>query len=294
MVILLGLLGIDWASGYAIAGYVMQHGVTPLGYAMWQVSGPFIFLLAVQLIKYNKLNFKFNFKHIWYYLFCALFGIVLPNGLVYFASQYVASGILTVIANLTPILIYLFAILLRQENFKLMRITAVLIGVLGVLLLLHPQLTTFTNNSMWLYIALLIPVSYAFSIVFIARFKPSEVKSSLNSSMLMLFFATLFIVPVTLISKDFYSLAIGDFNSQLIILEIILSSIGYVLLFLLIKLVGPVYYTITNTVAAITGVIYGRVLFGQYFNHQSYIAIIIIIAAILGLTFTQNKKYNAV
>lgn len=291
VIVLLGLLGIDWATGYAIAAHVIQHGVKPFGYALWQVCGPFLILLIIQLFRRDGL---FRAKHISYYLFCALFGIVIPNVLVYFASQYIASGILTVLANITPILIYVFAVMFGQEKFNLIRVMAVIIGIIGVLLILHPSVSFLTSiKEVWLYVALLIPVCYAFAIVFIARFRP-EGSSLLNNSMYMLLFASFFITPVALTRGDFYPLSISDFNSQLIILEILLSSIGYVLLFFVIKLVGPVYYTITNTVAAITGVIYGHVIFGQFFNSQIYLAIAIIVIAISILTFTQSGIDNAV
>ena len=45
--ILLIILGIDWASGYAIAGYCMTHGVNPYAYAFWQSFGPFVLLLLI-------------------------------------------------------------------------------------------------------------------------------------------------------------------------------------------------------------------------------------------------------
>ena len=50
-IILLVVLGIDWATGYAIAGYVMRHGVEPNGYALWQSVGPLVCLFIIQLLR---------------------------------------------------------------------------------------------------------------------------------------------------------------------------------------------------------------------------------------------------
>ena len=72
-VLLLSVLALNWATGYAIAGYVIRHGVSPLGYAFWQFCGSFIALFIVQLIR-NDINIKkFNLK---YAIGCAVLGIL--------------------------------------------------------------------------------------------------------------------------------------------------------------------------------------------------------------------------
>lgn len=113
---LLIVLGIDWATGYAIAGYCMGHGVKPYGYAFWQSFGPFLLLLIIQIFR----------KELWldkegmiYALLCALAGIVFPNLLIYYAVSKIPSGLLTVIANLSPVFTCVLAWSLKTEKFSL-------------------------------------------------------------------------------------------------------------------------------------------------------------------------------
>ncbi len=56
-----------------------------------------------------------------------------------------------------------------------------------------------------------------------------------------------------------------------------------VLLFIIIHKVGPVFFTLVNAVAAVTGVMYARFIFGQRINSYVYFAICLIIIAIIGL-----------
>ena len=98
--ILLIILGIDWASGYAIAGYCMTHGVNPYAYAFWQSFGPFVLLLVIQVLRRELWLEK---SGVIYAILCGVFGIVIPNLLIYFAATHIPSGLLTVLANVSPI-----------------------------------------------------------------------------------------------------------------------------------------------------------------------------------------------
>lgn len=285
---LLIILGIDWASGYAIAGYCMTHGVNPYGYAFWQSFGPFILLLLIQIVRRDLWIEKSGAV---YALLCGVFGIVIPNLLIYFAAQHIPSGLLTVLANISPIFTYPLALLFRDEKFSLLRMGLIALGLCGVALIILPaqhDLLVELGNG-WLYVALLIPLSYAFSAVYLSRFHPGT-GSVLNYALWMLMVSTLCVSILAVINRGYYELSFGDTNSLLIVVEIVLSTIGYVLLFFIMRLVGAVYYSLVNAVAAITGVVYGYFLFGQHFSLMTIIAIIIILIAILILTYTQRQR----
>lgn len=284
--VLLVVLGIDWATGYAIAGYCMTHGVKPYGYAFWQSFGPFLLLLIIQVFR----------KDLWldkqgmiYALLCALAGIVFPNLLIYYAVSKIPSGLLTVIANLSPVFTCILAWSLKAEKFSLIKFVWVLLGLFGVAIIIMPsgRLITVDLGSVWVYIALLIPFSYAFSAVYIAKFHPGN-GSVLCYAMWMLLFSSLIISPLTVINQGYYELIIHDLNSLLILCEILLSTLGYVLLFIIINKIGAVSYTLVNAVAAVSGVIYGIVL-GQHLQGIVYFAVFLIILAIAGLIYTQKR-----
>lgn len=286
--ILLIILGIDWASGYAIAGYCMMHGVNPYGYGFWQSFGPFVLLLIIQSIRRELWLDK---NGMLYALLCGLFGIVIPNLLIYFAARHIPSGLLTILANVSPILTYILAVGFKDESFSLKRSALVLLGLIGVGIIILPNQhgLELDAGNWWLYLALLIPLSYAFSAVYISRFHPGS-GNVLSYSLWMLMFSSLCISPLAVINQGYYPLHLNDLPSLLIVVEILLSTLGYGLLFIIIKKVGAVYYTLVNAVAVITGVLYGVLLFGQHFSGLTYVAIAIILLTIIGLTYTQQKK----
>ena len=284
---LLVLLGIDWASGYAIAGYVMRHGVSPYGYAFWQSFGPLVCLVIIQAF---RSDLKPAQGSLVYSVLCGLIAIAIPNLLVYFVSAKVSSAIVTILANCAPIFTYPLALLFGRERFHLSRLAMVLIGSVGIFILVNPVKSHLELNfaDYWLYVALLIPFCYALSAVYVSRFLPKS-GSILNYAMWMLFVAAIVNSALVVMQNEFYVLHYNDFNSWLIILEILLSTAGYVLLFAILKMVGPVYYILVNAIAALTGIMYGKLIFGQSFNNITYIASGLIISAIIGLTYTQRK-----
>ena len=285
---LLILLGIDWASGYAIAGYCMTHGVNPYGYAFWQSFGPFVILLCIQTVRGELWLEKAGAV---YALLCGVFGIVIPNLLIYFAAAHIPSGLLTVLANLSPIFTYPLALAFGDEKFSISRLLLILLGLIGVALIVIPNTHSLTLDlgSAWLYLALLIPFSYAFSAVYLSRFHPGR-GSVLNYALWMLMVSTLCVSPLTVIQQGYYPLSLHDFNSGLILLEVFLSTLGYILLFVIIKMVGSVYYSLVNAIAALTGVIYGYFIFKQQFSISTYTAIGIILLVIIGMTYTQYRN----
>ena len=285
---LLILLGIDWASGYAIAGYCMTHGVNPYGYAFWQSFGPFVILLCIQTVRGELWLEKAGAV---YALLCGVFGIVIPNLLIYFAAAHIPSGLLTVLANLSPIFTYPLALAFGDEKFSISRLLLILLGLIGVALIVIPNTHSLTLDlgSALLYLALLIPFSYAFSAVYLSRFHPGR-GSVLNYALWMLMVSTLCVSPLTVIQQGYYPLSLHDFNSGLILLEVFLSTLGYILLFVIIKMVGSVYYSLVNAIAALTGVIYGYFIFKQQFSISTYTAIGIILLVIIGMTYTQYRN----
>jgi len=179
----------------------------------------------------------------------------------------------------------------RDERFDIRRMLWILVGVVGVILIIVPSSGDIKDSfgNAWGYLAIIIPISYAFSAVYISRFRP-KTGNELNFSMWMLMVATMCTSPMALIAHGYYPLSIGDTNTYLIIGEILLSGFGYVLLFTLIKRVGAVYYTLVNAVSVLAGVIYGYVIFGQKYSLLTYISISLILLAIMGLTYTQWKN----
>ncbi|MCF6766880.1 DMT family transporter [Thiotrichales bacterium 19S11-10] len=288
-IFLLILLGLLWGSGYTIARYCMTHGVHPLGYGFWQSIGPMIFLVFIVI--FLKIPFSLKPNYIRYYIACGILGIVIPNTIMYFSAAHIPSGILTVLINTVPIITFPLAILFAIDQFSLKRFLVVLLGFLGIVLTILSNLALPSIHDIpWTIIALIAPVSFSLCAIWIAAFRPMP-SSSLSLSLGMLITSSICLVPITLSLGKFYPMVFPfDTNDWLILLEILLSSTGYIVLFILIKIAGPIYYSLVGGMASVVGLIWGKLFYNESLNIYSWLGVACIITAIILLTILLKKQ----
>ncbi len=286
-IILLLLLGFIWGTGYSIARFAMTNGVPPLGYSLWQSVGPAI---LIGLLTYGtKQNLKISVSHVRYYLICGLTGIAIPNTIMYFAASHLPAGLLAVIVNTVPIMAYPLTLLARLERFNWLRFIGLIFAITGLMLIIFPQASLPSPQMIpWILITLITPFSFAFCSVYIARYRP-EKSDSLSLAAGTLIFSSLLLMPLVLLKNNFYALHLPlTAPDWVILLEIILSSMGYVILFQLIKIAGPVYYSMVNAIVIITGLFWGYIIFHEQLNSWTGAAVILILMALILVTKRQQ------
>lgn len=287
--IILFTLGLVWGSGYAIARFVMTNDIHPLGYTFWQSLGPAIILIIICILTHQSIKLKP--RYILFYSICGLVGIAIPNTNMYFAAQHLPAGLLALIINTVPIIIYPMALLSRQEKFRWLRLMGILIAVSGILLLIIPKASApSVTQTHWILFALLTPFCFALFATYIHPRRPKD-SSPLSLAAGMMACSTIILTPIVLGSGNFHTLTWPlPFVDSIIILQMFLSSLGYVLFFWLLKIAGSVYYSMVDGVVAITGLFWGAALFGEHFNGLELSAILLILAAITLMTWQQKNN----
>ncbi len=289
---LLLLLGFIWGTGYSIARFAMTNGVPPLGYSFWQSLGPAIFLTLITTR--NNPPLKISTPYLRYYLICGLTGIVIPNTNMYFASPHLPAGLLSVIVNIVPIIAYPLALMARVETFNWTRLMGIATALLGLSLIVLPK-ASLPSEAMipWVFMVLLTPLSFAFCAVYIARFRPLN-SNSISVSAGTLICSSLILFPFVLSTHSFYLPHLPFTTADwVILLEILLSSMGYILFFQLIKIAGPVYYSLVDTIVSLTGLMWGYLIFQEKLNAWTSSAVLLILMALILVTMQQRKKLAA-
>lgn len=285
-VLLLILLGFIWGSGYSLARYAMTHEVSPLGYAFWQALGPAVLLTVSCLL--TGINPLINWKNWPYFLICGLVGIMIPNTNMYFVASQLPAGLLAVLVNTVPLLVYPLALLTRQERFDGWRLLALLLGMSGIVMIVAPGSQDLLTA--WTVLAMISPLAFAVCSIYIGAKQPGNL-SALQAASGMLLAASLLLTPLMIQQQAFFSLA-GPLTrvKQVILLEIVLSSLGYFIFFKLIRLAGPVFYSLTGGVVALTGLFWGFIVFGEKPDSLQGIAIAAVIGAIFLLSWRQARQ----
>jgi drug/metabolite transporter (DMT)-like permease len=287
-VLLLVLLGFIWGSGYSLAKFAMTNGVPPLGYAFWQALGPALLLTFFCLLSKRTALFQPVF---WpYFLICGLIGIAIPNTNMYFIASHIPAGLLAVLVNTVPLLVYPLALLSGQEKQDIWRFFALLLGVTGIILIIG--MNTAGLYSGWTLMALLSPLCFACCSIYIGARQPAQIHA-LEAASGMLLAASLLLIPLVISQHAFFSLA-GSMTlvKQVIFLEIVLSSVGYILFFMLVQMAGPVFYSLTGGVVALTGLFWGYIIFNETPNLRQTFASLLVISAIFLLSWRQSRHLS--
>ena len=283
---LLILLGFIWGSGYSLAKFAMTNGVPPLGYAFWQSLGPALLLTFFSLA--TKKMPLLNPTYWPYFLFCGFIGIAIPNTNMYFIASHIPAGLLAVLVNTVPLIVYPLALLSGQEKPDGWRLLALLLGMTGILLIIGVSTSGFFSS--WTLLAMLSPIGFALCSIYIGARQPLEL-DSLQAASGMLLAASLLLVPLVISQNAFYPLS-GPLTvvKQVIILEIILSSLGYLLFFILIRLAGPVFYSLTGGIVALTGLFWGYLVFGETPTSLQSMAVALVVFALFLLSWRQSRQ----
>lgn len=279
------LLGFIWGSGYSLAKFAMTNNVPALGYSFWQAFGPALILSICCLVSKQK-NWL-NSKHWLYFFICGLFGIAVPNTNMYLIANHLSAGLLAVLVNTVPLLVYPLALLCKQERPDFFRFLAILIGVTGILLIIG--IPSISSYSQWTLLALISPLSFALCSIYIG-IKKAQALNVLESAAGMLIAASIILVPIVIHQHAFYTLAPPYTVTKLVvILEILLSSFGYLLFFLLVRNAGPVFYSLTGGVVALTGLFWSYWIFDESPSVTQGLATTLIILAIALLSWRRSN-----
>lgn len=274
------LLGFTWGTGYSIARFAMTHGVPPFGYSFWQSLGPAIVISLIALARRSPV--PHSSQHVRFYLVTGLTGIVIPNTSMYFAAAHLPASILAMIVNIVPILAYPMALAAKLEQFNRMRFAGICLALIGLMCIILPHSSLPAPEMIpWVLSTILTtPVSFAFCSVYIASKQPKDC-DVLTLASGMLIASSLLLIPMVFATHSLYlfhyPLTSPDW---IILLEIGLSSIGYILFFLLLTIAGPVFYSLVDTVVVLTGVFWGYIIFNEQLNPWTSRAVICIVLAL--------------
>jgi drug/metabolite transporter (DMT)-like permease len=283
------LLGFLWGSGYTLARYAVTHDVTPLGYAFWQALGPAVLLSFFAWLR--RQSFVFSWASIGFYAVCGLIGIAVPNVNMYFSAQHVPSGMLSVIVNTVPVFTLVIAWASGAEQVRALRLLGMALCVSGLMWLTYLHYQGGSVAWPWMLSALLTPLCFSLCALFIAAKQPQGLKPLLSASGMM-WAATLWLAPVVGAHHAFYPLW-NHFDmraSWVILLEILLSSLGYVVLFRLIARAGAVYYSLVGVVVACTGLLWGAAVFHELFTAPVYGAVALMLLGLLVCTVSRPDQ----
>jgi len=284
-IILLLALGTIRGGATSLAKYVSINDIPAVSYAMWQSLFAATILVFLGFLKTHTLpSFK---KAGTRYLFCGIVGTAIPNYLFFTAIKHVEAGSMAVLFTLAPIFTYVFTLILGDEKIEGKRLTGILLGFSGAIIISAGGATEMFSLNKFYYIGLLCPLLYAAMSVYIGRhvLAPQHPLLMAGGTHLVSFAVLL---PAALLTNQAHAIWITPtLPDGLILFHGVISATAYFLLFKIIDLEGPVFYSFSSYIIAITGVTWGMLIFDERYTLDFLFATLLVFG---GLYLVNSTK----
>ena len=276
---MLFLIGFAFALTFVFNRLATTNGIPFLAYVFWQALEGSLILLAACIISGHLPTFSAQDLKI--YFITGILNVSLPICILSFVAPKVPTGILSLGLMLIPTMIYGLALSLGMDRFTWIRSVGIGLGFAGVLLVILPSASLPSPDlTGWVLIGLLAPVCYALGAIVMGSMGPRSAKSlPLACGLLLASAVTMVLVMLTSGNWWFFS---GEFTigHWALIAAGINQAAIFVLMFEIIKRAGPVFFSTSNYIATVVGVILGMWLFGDSHSLWIWAAMILMFAGL--------------
>ncbi len=253
--LLLILLATCWGPSFMLIKIAVEE-LSPLMITGLRVALGAAVLNAIRLAR------GFSWPRNWHFwrdvLFTGFFSQALPFTLINWGEQYVDSSLASLLNGLTPLsTIVLAHVMLDDERMNRKRVSSVLLGVLGLLVLVMPDmLKGFTASTMGIIAITAAALSYGLGLVYARRHFSGLDPIQAPSAQLLT--VGLYLLPAAFLADpvSFDTLS-GSTIASVLVLGVFGTGIAFLLYFKLLKSAGPGYVATCTFLLPIYGIVLG-------------------------------------
>jgi drug/metabolite transporter (DMT)-like permease len=290
--LMLLFLGTNWGLGFTLGKVGVIGGLHPLAYAFWQCLGGGLVLLAI--CAWRDLLPPVRLVHLRYYLVCGVTNVAIPNFVALTAARHIPVGIIVLVISLAPLVTYAVALTLGLERFSARRVGGLVIGLLGTAMILVPKSSLPSPDAtLWVLFALITPLCYGFSNVYLGVARPPGVPSlALGGAMQLA--AGLALLPIALVLGAMHVPLPPQTDAEIAnVSHIAVSGIGALIFFELMRLRGPVIASQVGYIVCLSGVFWGKLFFGEQHSLWVWGAMATIFVGLALVTWPARKPAAA-
>lgn len=288
--LVLVVAGMGWGLSQPLSKIAVSTGHRHFGLIFWQCAIGAGVMAAVSAAQGRALP-----RHrgaLFTYVAIALLGTVIPNSAFYKAIAHLPAGVMSIVISLIPMMAFPIALWLGLERFALRRLGGLLAGLAGVLLLVMPE-ASLPDRSMlvWIPLALVGPLFYAFEGNYVARFGTAGV-----DAIRVLYGASLagalMTLPLALGSGQFISpLRSYGLPEYALILSSVLNVFIYASYVWLVGRAGAVFSMQVSYLVTGFGMIWAMLILSESYSRYIWAAMCLVL---LGVLLVQPRRKEAV
>jgi len=287
-ILMLLVLGALWGGNPSFSKALAREGVSPFGVVFWQTFIAGLILLVVCLFRLAPI--PLDGKALAYYVFIGSVGTALAYATIVFVIGHVSAGSVSVLNVLSPLLTYLFALIVRLETFSLLPAAGILVGFLGAAMLVVPQGSLPSPEALpYALTALAIPAGYASANVYAEWGRPKGVQNVSLAAGTM-FAAAIAMALLGLANGTFYAAWAAPSNTQILLLCYgAATAAAFMLFFAIVSRAGAVYLGQVGYIVTLAGIGWGMLFFGEQHSQWLWVAVAVVFAGVALVNFGKRR-----
>ncbi len=282
------VLGIIWSSSFMWIKIALEE-IGPTTLVAFRVLFGFLFCAAVIFIQ--RTNWPAKFNEWWPLLFLGLINQAIPFFLISWGQQAIDSSVAAILDATVPLFTIVIAhFFLDDDKMTVFKVTGLLIGFIGVVILLSKDVGESASSVMGQAAVVLASMFYAISGIFIRR-KTQNTPGYIRSGIPLLS-ATFIMWPFAFITESPIQFPqLGITWISLLFLGIVGSGFAFVLAYYLIHEIGPTKLSLVTYIFPLGGVILGVVFLNEQMTWQILLGGTLIVASLAVSNWRTTKSF---
>lgn len=283
------LICLLWGSTWMVIRIGLET-LTPMIYAGTRFLLASFFIYAIMRFRGTKLQTDKLSVNL--YLMLGFFSFVIPFWLVYWAEQFIPSGLTAIIFAVYPFFVIIFSrILIADEKIGPYKIIGVILGFLGIVIIFMRDISLDFSNSFWGMIAILSSSIIQACVAVIIK-KHGKHLNPLSMNFIPLVIAGVAMILLGYLFEDYTT---WIFNQQALL------SIGYLALFgtvvtfttfyWLMQRISVVILSLSTFVTPIIAVFLGWIILNEKLSALTLVGSSFVLIGILFANFRGLKNY---
>lgn len=286
---LLLLLGAIWGGTFSLAKFAITDGVPVVAYGFWQTLAAGLLLTALISLRGERLPLKA--RYVRFYFVSGFLNITAPNLVLYTVLQHLPAGLAAVVVPTAPMITFVLALLLAMERFNAVRAVGVAIGFSGTLMLVLPQGSLPTPDSLgWLLLAFITPACYAIANIYAAKKRPAELPALPSAAGMLIANAIMLGLAMVAAGQSYLPSLPPAPRDWAVLAQGFASASAYMIFYRLLFTAGPVYASQVAYVVTLMGMVWGMVFFNESHSLWIYAAAVTIFAGVALVNLGGAKK----
>lgn len=257
-----------------------------MGLTFWQAFGGGLTLLVLCAVRGSWP--VLDRRHMLLYLIIGTIGSLIPGTLFFMAAAHVPAGILAITVATVPLMTYGASWVLHIDSFSLKRASGIVVGLVAILLLVTPE-SSLPEPAMagWVLLVLLASVFYTAENIYVDICIPPDTDMvALLAGALVC--GGILILPLVVYVDGFVPLTVAWGRVEWSVAAMaVVSSVAYMVFFLVVKSSGAVFASQTGYVVTLSGVVWGIVIFDESHSAWVWLSLVLIL---FGLTLVTPRE----